>query len=246
MTALTGACERPWPIALSRSSRVTTPTSCARLADLDPALAVALAERHRVRDGVVGRDEPRRARHDLARPSAARGSRSASASSASVARLGERPVEGRRRGLRVPSAAERAAATARRRRTRASRLRTTQTTRASISTRQTSAPAFGEVDELVREARDPVDVDRPGERATSSTSTPADGDGLDRGERARRGARAPRRRAARAGSARPSPAGRRGVGTRRAPRRRAASPSGRSASPCPRGSRARRPSPRAA
>ena len=92
MTLLTGACERPWPIALSRSSRVTTPARCSASPTSIAALPVALADDHRVRDRVVRLDEARRPGHDLAgreraraRPREAR-RRTSSRASASVPR----------------------------------------------------------------------------------------------------------------------------------------------------------------
>ena len=108
-----------------------------RVADEDPALAVALAQHHRLGDGALGAYEARRARHDLGRgrsgraaPEAPRTSSRASASgprctAEAACWMAAAPERGRdRRGVELGE-----------------RVRTTQKTRPSISTRQTSASA---------------------------------------------------------------------------------------------------------
>ena len=107
MTLFTGAWPRPWPTALSRSSRETTPASSRGDADLDAALAVALAEHHRVRDGLLRIDEPRRARHDRRQPSAAPDDRGRERGEHELSCLRQRAVERGRGRLRMAAAAER-------------------------------------------------------------------------------------------------------------------------------------------
>ena len=158
MTPRTGACASPWAIALSRSSRLTDPTTRPSLGDEHSALSVALTQRHRVADGVLRLDRPRRRRHDVA--GAARLVRGLfECGDHQPARFAEiRPKDGRG-GLCVPSATEGrrhdggvheiAAATYDREHSllhldeEHERLR------------------VGEVDDLVREVRDPVHVLRP-------------------------------------------------------------------------------------
>jgi hypothetical protein len=129
------------------------------LRDEDPALSVPLAEDHRVRDGVVGRDEACRARHDLHR----RGQRSRGAGERvedELSRVRERAaVDGRGR-LGVPTPAERARD---RRGVELRHARAADAEHAPLHLDEADERlGVREVDDLVSEVGDPVDVRRPG------------------------------------------------------------------------------------
>ena len=93
-------------MALSRSSRVTMPTRSRRLPDLDAALAMTLAEHHRVRDRVVRGDEARWARHDLSGGEAATHCAGKGFQHSTAGVVERAAVDGRGR-LRVASASQR-------------------------------------------------------------------------------------------------------------------------------------------
>ena len=154
------------------------PDEPAAPADLDAALPISLAERHRVRDRVVGRDEARRPRHDVDRPrSLANGAGKRLEDPG--AGVGQRPVEGGGRSLRVSAAAE-----------RGSEHRGVELGHAAAKYGHDSAvhldeadetPGVGEVDELVGEVGDAVDVARPGKCADKDV-VPGDALRLECGE----------------------------------------------------------------
>ena len=154
------------------------PDEPAAPADLDAALAISLAERHRVRDRVVGRDETSGPRHDVDRPrSLANGAGKRLEDPG--AGVGQRPVEGGGRSLRVSAAAE-----------RGSEHRGVELGHAAAEYGHHSAvhldeadetPGVGEVDELVGEVGDAVDVARPGNCADKDV-VPGDALRLECGE----------------------------------------------------------------
>ena len=171
MIPLTGACESPWPIALSRSSRATTPTRRPSSSDQDAALAVALARRpsrarrsRRGRRSGPGVDMTRAAGPGRAvDPQAPR--------ERARAGLREAAAEDRRRRLRVAAAAERAGE---RGCVELGRPAADDGEHALVHLdEQDERPAVGEVDDLVREVGDPVDVGRATRPPRRATSTPA-------------------------------------------------------------------------
>ena len=154
------------------------PDELAAPADLDAALAMSLAERHRVRHRVVGRDEARRPRHDVDRPrSLANGAGKRLEDTG--AGVGQRPVEGGRGSLRMSAAAERGGE---RGRVELGHAAAEHGHDSAVHLDEADEPAgVGEVDELVGEVRDAVDVARPGERADQDV-VPGDAHRLERGE----------------------------------------------------------------
>ncbi len=146
--------------------------------DEDPALAVALAEDHRVRHGVLGGDEPRGMRHDLrGGPQRPNGPRQGLEDE--LARLGEGPVVDGRRGLRMSPAAEGG------RDGRGVQLgdaRPHDAEDAALHLDEADErPRVGEVDDLVGEVRDAVDVLGPGDGRNEDLQ-PAGGVRLDRAD----------------------------------------------------------------
>ena len=130
------------------------------LADEHPALAVALAQDHRVRDGVVHGDEAGRPRHDLARGQAA-AHRVRERLEHGGARVLEGAPVGRGRRLRM------AAASQGRRDRRGIELGHPRPDHAEDPAvhldEADERAAVGEVDDLVREVGDALDVLRPPE-----------------------------------------------------------------------------------
>ena len=127
----------------------------------DPALAVALAGDHRVRDGLVGADAPGRRGHDVAGRDRDGGDPEALVQPRPGLR--ETGAEDRRSRLPVPAAAE-----------RAGQLRRVDLGRAAAHDREHAllhldehdeGTAVGQVDDLVCEVGDAVDVYRPLDRA---------------------------------------------------------------------------------
>jgi hypothetical protein len=130
------------------------------LDDEDAALPVPLAGDHGVRHGLVGADAARRTGHQVAGGERGRGL--AERLLEPLLRLGEAPAVDRRRRLRMASAAEHAREHGR------VELGCPAADDGEDTVvhlhEQHERPAVGEVDELVREVRDPVDVGRPLER----------------------------------------------------------------------------------
>ena len=174
MIPFTGACERPWAIALSRSSRPTAPTRRPSSTTRIPLWPWRWQSDHRVRDGLVRAD--RRAGRDMTSPAAHR--------------LARRGAKRRRAEPRAPRRARRARSPTpprggRRRRARAADRRRVDLRRPAARDaehalvhldEQDERAAVGQVDDLVREVRDAVHVPRPG-------------DGRDAARRSRRRAR---------------------------------------------------------
>ena len=134
------------------------PAEPMRVADEDPALAVALAQHHRLRDRVVGAHEARRARHDLRRrPQRASGPREGGEDE--LARLGERAPVHRRGSLLMPAAAQHRGD---RGRVELGQARAHDAEDAAVHLHEADeGQRVGEIDDLVRQVGDAVDVGRP-------------------------------------------------------------------------------------
>ena len=209
MIPRTGACARSWPTALSRSSRPTLPTKRSVVDHEDAALAMALAERHRVTDARAGRDGACGRRHDVSRGAVPARRRRERVDHPRARRV-EIAARDRRGGLRMPAAAER-----RRDRRGVDRLRPAPDDDEDALVHldeQDERPRVGEVDDLVGEVRDPVDVCRPAHRGDQNLLA-LRVDRLQRVEQRDSGARARPRRAACAGTRSRGPGARRGGST---------------------------------
>ena len=122
------------------------------------ALVVALAERHRLGDGVARGNGPRRRGHHVARAKRLLNRRRQRREELPL-RIRKRATVDRRRGLLVPATAESARSSGRVERRRAAAYDAEDA--AVHLHEQHERTGIGEVDDLVREVRHALDIARP-------------------------------------------------------------------------------------